>query len=248
MTLFKTEMSKPHKRTIYVLVGIIIILLALLLVDRYCPITNAPSKVAPTDSSGLTFSEFKNLAGKTIIKQKQRILDLEQAVQSGAIYIEELKHNYLKAISAKVSIKEVTRIKKITAPYKEKPEVLVKRDTASSEKDTILYLRSPQNFSVSDPWYSFLGYFDTSGVHIDSLTIFGEPTITLGQQYSNSWLSRVFGKTNSVVLYENPNPYAKVQRMENVVISLKPKWYERKLFWFSLGGAIGVAGTAFLLK
>lgn len=185
-------------------------------------------------------------SGALVAEQKQKILTMNNALAAGLIREEELKDKNIKLLQSQVTAQEEIAILNDSIEWLRKPDVIVTPDeivsaTDSTEADTIkgkTYMEVPMEFTKMEPkgWYEIHGSIDTMGLVIDSMKVRSEPKVTFAMQHDKSKFLRIFKRAEPVVMWENANPYASTQGLQNLVIEPDPpKWYERKGFWFGSG-------------
>ena len=84
----------------------------------------------------------------------------------------------------------------------------------------------------SDQWYCLSVTADRTPM-LNELTVFSEPTITLGTTKDG-----LFKRPRQVVIYENQNPYVKLKDVSSLTIKEQEKWWQTT--WFKVG--VGVTG------
>ena len=96
----------------------------------------------------------------------------------------------------------------------------------------------PMPYSHHEKWYSLDGFVDKAGVHIDSLKIPNEDTVTIGWKRTGFlWLSK-----QPLVEIKNSNKLVHVDSVNNVVVKPKEGLFKKPAFWAGIG-----AGITFLL-
>jgi hypothetical protein len=172
-----------------------------------------------------------------ISRQEQRIVDLEIAEKANLIDLKVLRAKGVKDIQTVIDLKtEIARLK-LEASYNTPPEVIhdtIKVNGISTIKD---YLRVPLAWNFSDKWLKIDGIVKTTGVTIDSLFSYSEPSIVLG--YSTGFLK----KSKPIIVFSDKNPYNIVRDMSNVVIYKKPPFYKRPGFYVLEGVGVTILGS-----
>lgn len=180
--------------------------------------------------------------GDVIKVQQQNIITYKQAIAQGLVERDALKDANLKSIQAQIKAQEtITNLQAIIASYE--PDTMIVRDTVYMEVG-FAYLRLPATWQYKDAWLSLRGTNTIDGVVFQpgGISMLNSPQITLAWRHKHeSGFRNFFSRPDPVVLYHNPNPYATVTHMENVIIQEPPKWYQRRLPWLAVGVLIGVA-------
>ena len=169
----------------------------------------------------LTNQSFKEVLTKDSIKiskQEQLILTQKDAIELGLLELDKLKK-----IKSQVKIESQVRIDSVFLPFTDSIYITVKDTSFLSRK-----------FSISKKHYSINGSTLNKGIQIDSLFIFNDVKITLGNERLG-----IFKKNIPIVKVENSNPYIKTINMNNIVIKDEKKIYQRNSFWAGIGFIVG---------
>ena len=195
--------------------------------------------------------QFQRIAlerDKVINVQNQNIFTYQQAIAHGLIERDALRDMTLKAIQAQVKAQEIIKnLETIIASYE--PGTVIITDTIIMQPE-FAYLRLPASWQYRDEWLSLRGTNTINGVEFSpgGITIQNSPQFTLAWRHRyESGLRNFFSRPDPVVIYQNPNPYATVSHMENVIVQEPPKWYERRITWFVAGVLIGSGSWLYLL-
>ena len=187
--------------------------------------------------------QFQRIAlerDKVINVQNQNIFTYQQAIAHGLIERDALRDMNLKAIQAQVKAQEtIKNLETIIASYE--PGTIIITDTIVMQLE-FACLRLPASWQYRDEWLFLRGTNTINGVEFSpgGIIIQNSPQFTLAWRHRHdSGLRNFFSRPEPVVIYENPNPYATITRMENVIIQDPPKWYERRITWFVAGVLIG---------
>jgi len=186
---------------------------------------------------------FVNIITKNkeyITQQDQRIVTLQMAKDALLINVEELKAKGIKDVSVIVKLNtEITRLK-LEASYTE-PPVIIHDEAPVHDAHGIPqvndYLKLPQNWKFEDKWLNIDGTIRATGVIINKLVNYSEPSVTLG--YSKKFLK----KPVPIVVFEDKNPYNVVKDMSNVVIINEPPFYKKPWFYMMEGVAVTIVGA-----
>jgi hypothetical protein len=175
-----------------------------------------------------------------ISTQDQFITSLKLAQQALLFNIDSLKERGIKNVGAIVKLNTEIKRLKLEAQFTT-PPVIVNDTTVDDASITLgeekVYLRVPISWKFQDKWLDVNGTVKYTGVTIDKLVSYSQPSITLG--YSREFLK----KSKPIVVFEDKNPYTLVTNMSNVVIINKPPVYNRPWFHMLEGAAIVVAGA-----
>lgn len=213
------------KKQTKIIIGVVIALLLLANVAGYLT-GKADQKAKDAEISRLatenqTFQTIHIGDNEIISRQEQRIVDLESAERANLIDLRALRAKGVKDIQAIVELKtEVARLK-LEASYT-KPPVIIHDTVLINGKPTVNdYLRVPLAWNFSDRWLKIDGVVKTTGVTIDSLFSYSEPSIILG------WSTGFLKKSKPIIVFEDKNPHNMVKDMSNVVIYKKPPFFQR---------------------
>ena len=167
-----------------------------------------------------------------ISRQEMRIMDLETAQRANLIDLKTLREKGVKDVQTIVNLKtEVVRLT-LEACYYSTPETIHDTTIINGTATVKDYLRVPQPWKFEDNWLKVTGVVKTTGVTIDSLSSYSEPSIVLG--YSTGFLK----KSKPIVIFSDKNPYNIVRDMDNIVIYKKPVFYKRPWFYMLEGVAV----------
>lgn len=188
-------------------------------------------EILKTDNQG-----FVSIIGDNnlvISRQEQRITSLNNAVEANLIDLQALKDKGIKDAQLILNLRTENARLKLEATY-EKPPVIIRDTIYVNGIPTISeYLKIPQPWKFNDKWTSINGEVKSTGVTIDSLITYSEPSIIMG--YTRGFLR----KSKPIIDYSDANPNSTVKDMTNVVIIKKPPFY--KTPWFHrLEGAAGI--------
>ena len=175
------------------------------------------------------FVEKLNEKGEKLAEQEQVILSQKDAIAHNLLEIDNLKK-----INSQVKVRTITKIDSVFVPIIDTVERVVYDTTG------IALLKLPTKFGLENEFYSLYSTINSTGMLIDSLSLYNRQVITIGLE-SNG----VFKSPTPKVMITNENPYVSVNSLSNVVIQNDLKWYEKKAVW----GGIGFVGglTTFIL-
>lgn len=203
----------------FLLAVISCIILALLLEDSRKKLETINPKTIQIDSG-------------VVVAQKQRILELEDAMRLGVIENTHLINKI--AQQSKIQAKTIIVEKKI--PIRTEKVIII--DTSNEMGlDTNFYVQVPLDIVAKDSWFTIIGRVDTSMFHLDTLAVLNKLSITIGEKKGKWWQ-----KNEPLVEVKSANPHTKVE-IENVTIEQKGKFWQKFLF----GALIGSIGTFLLL-
>jgi hypothetical protein len=181
-----------------------------------------------------TLQKVINLNGDTIYKQKQLILSQEQAIALHIFTVNELKANNIKKVQAYTELEEKFQRKNLDIPIQGEIKKFI------DEKDSVNCLKLPaklvfkDEFGWSNVSATILGISNKPIFHLDSLQVYSKSKIIFGSEYKKG-LFGIFKKQEKTVIIKNENPYIVELSAINVYIPKDKKWFETKIFWFSLG-------------
>ena len=181
-----------------------------------------------------TFKEKLEKDGTKIAEQEQLILTQKQAIDNDLIRIVKLRK-----IKSQVNVKTITKIDSVFIPFIVDSTQIV-HDTIFVDS-SITNISLPKKFRLTTEWYSLGGKVKDRGVHLDSLRLYNDMTISTGLKSQG-----IFKRPKPVVLVDYQNPYVSTRNLSNITIKDELKWYDRKLFWFGMG-ILGGATTTFLI-
>lgn len=190
-----------------------------------------------------TFKEKIEEDGTRIAEQEQLILTQKQAIQNDLLRIVELRK-----IKSQVNVKTITKIDSVFIPFDEtwqnenQFDSVVVHDTIYIDS-SIASITLPKKFRLNNDWYNLGGEVRKQGIHLDSLRLFNDLTISTGLQSQG-----FFKRPKPMVIVDYQNPYVSTRNLSNISIKDKLKWYDRKGFWFGLGILGGVTTTYFITK
>lgn len=178
----------------------------------------------------------------TIALQTQTILTQEQAVRVGILRLEGQIRKVQSQVrqSQEISISDIA-IPFIPQKYADTTEWIAKYKKGDTSRAVCDSLKAnsvivPNNFGVTDKWYSINGKVQKNGVLIDSLQVNNESSVTIG--WKNSGFLGL--KKEAVVEIKNTNPYLQVTKMNNVVIKKNKNIFQKPFFWLGLGALGGL--------
>jgi ribosomal protein L24 len=160
-----------------------------------------------------------------VVAQRQRILELEEAVRLGLIE----KTHMINKIAQQSKIQAQTIIVEKKIPIQTEKVIII--DTATM--DTSNYVRVPFKINQQDSWYSIIGHVDTSYFTLDTLKVNNALSIVVGEHKGKWWQ-----KNEPMVEVKSSNPYTDI-KIENVTIKQNRKFWQRPLFGVLIG-AIGM--------
>jgi hypothetical protein len=167
-----------------------------------------------------------------ISTQEQQIVTYEVFKDQDAEMIKQLRKQGLKDASVIVTLQtENTRLK-IEAQYK--PGTIIDTLVVHDGPDLKTYLRVPLPFEFKDQWLYYTGRVKTTGVVLDTLITYSQPSITLG------WSTGFLKKSKPIVVFHDKNPYTVVTDMNNIVTQNPLKFYQTPWFHRVEGAAIAV--------
>lgn len=168
--------------------------------------------------------------GQVISQQKQVITNLDNAVASGRVTIEELKARNLRKDATIIRLEKKIERLNIQASYTEPPDTIIV--TTNDIPET--YMKIPQEFTYKDTWDTIEGIVNLEGVTINRHVTRIKPTYYLSYQSQG-----FFKRPVPVVISEDKNPYVTVTGMQNTVIRKRPPFYKRPN-WHRAEGAVGI--------
>jgi len=186
---------------------------------------------------GLKEQKFKEKIekdGTKIAEQEQLILTQKQAIDNDLIRIVELRK-----VKSQVNVKTITKIDSVFIPFIVDSTQIV-HDTIFVDS-SIANIPLPKKFRLKNDWYSLGGKVKDKGVHLDSLRVYNDLTISTGLKSQG-----FFKRAKPIVLVDYQNPYVSTRNLSNITIKDELKFYDRKLFWFGMG-ILGGATTTFLI-
>ena len=181
-----------------------------------------------------------NMAFQTIITKKEGIISTqEQQIVTYKVFkaqddslIKVLRKQGLKDATVIITLQTENRRLKTEAQYK--PDAVIDTMVVHDGPDLKTYLRVPLPFSFKDQWLVYGGRVKTTGVTMDSLIVYSQPSISLG------WSTGFLKKSKPIVVFHDKNPYTVVTDMNNIVIQNPLKFYETPWFHRVEGAAIAV--------
>ena len=217
---------KKHSLTVLLIILFLLIWQSFSMSSKLQDYKNQVVKFKDTEQ---VFIEKLNNKGEKLAEQEQVILSQKDAIAHNLLEIDNLKQ-----INSQVKVRTITKIDSVFIPIIDTVERLV-YDTAG-----IALLKLPTKFGLENEFYSLYSTINSTGMLIDSLSLYNRQVITIGLE-SNG----VFKSPTPKVMITNENPYVAVSSLSNVVIQNDLKWYEKKVVW----GGIGFVGglTTFIL-
>ena len=176
------------------------------------------------------FVEKLNEKGEKLAEQEQVILSQKDAIAHNLLEIDKLKQ-----INSQVKVRTITKIDSVFVPIIDTVERVVYDTTGFA------LLKLPTKFGLENEFYSLYSTINSTGMLIDSLSLYNRQVITIGFE-SNG----IFKSPTPKVLVTNENPYVSVNSLSNVVIKNDLKWYEKKAVWGGIG-FVGGLGTFILI-
>jgi hypothetical protein len=164
-----------------------------------------------------------------VVAQKQRILELEEALRLGLIE----KTHLIDKITQQSKIKAKTIIVEKKIPIKTEKVIIIENNSM----DTQHYVRVPFNVMERDSFFYLSGHVDTSYFTLDSLSVNNAFSIVVGERKGKWWQ-----KNEPMVEVKSSNPHTHIE-IENVTIKQKRKFWQKPLF----GALIGAIGMFFIL-
>lgn len=195
----------------------------------------------------ITTLQKDNMTFQTTITKKEGIISTqEQQIVTYKLFkdqdekmIKELRQQGLKNATVIVTLQTENRRLKTEAQYK--PDAVIDTLIVHDGPDLKTYLRVPLPFSFKDQWLSYEGRVKTTGVAMDSLIVYGQPSISLG------WSTGFLKKSKPIVVFHDKNPHTVVTDMSNIVIQTSQKFYQTA-WWHRLEGAVMITGVGWGLK
>jgi len=221
------ELKQPRKKSRKALLGIYaaIFVMSLLLIFSY--ISENRNRVnalyKKLNQKDQEFSKYRTETGKMVALQDAHMLELNKENMK---LVETV--NKFKTIQGQVRVETKTIIKEVKVPYS--VEVVKYIDTHTNQT----YIRVPLPFVKSDTFFSINGKVQADGVHIDSLNIPNELTITTGKIDGG-----FFKKDKYAIEIVSNNPNVDISKVNNT--QFKPKITFYKKWWFGFGlGAMAI--------
>lgn len=218
------------KNTIYRLSFVLLLIALILLVWDSCSkraeLLAYKDSIAKLNIGEQHFTETINEQGNRIAEQEQIILSQKDAIQNNMLVIKDLKD-----VQSQVKIRSVIKIDSVLVPY---------TDTIMIH-DTIPFIE--RKFNLNNEFYAFSGITKRSGVLLDSVSFNSGLNVTIGRKKMG-----LFKSPKPIVEVEYTNPYISTKSLNNVIIKDKPKWYEKKGFWFAVGLVGGVTSGIIISK
>jgi hypothetical protein len=203
----------------FLLATITCIILAFLLEDISKKLENINPKNIQVDSA-------------QVVAQRQRILQLEEAMRLGLIE----KTHLIDKITQQSKIQAKTIIVEKKIPIRTEKVIIIDSSNEMQE-DTNFYVKVPLDIIARDSWFTLIGRVDTSSFHLDTLAVLNRLSISVGEKKGKWWQ-----KNEPLVEVKSANPHTKVE-IENVTIEQKRKFWQKPLF----GALIGAIGMFLLL-
>lgn len=217
---------KSIKNSLLVVLGCVVVLLVWLWHNTQVRLSNYQEQVQKLEVSSQSFSEKLTKDSIKIVEQEQIILSQKDAIELGLLEVEKLKN-----IKSKVTVVTKTTIDSVFIPF----------ETVLEVHDTIYHtgtIEVPKRFKLINTDYSINGIVLSSGINIDSLRLFNEMSVTIGEKRNG-----IFKKPTAIVEIQNSNSYLNTVRMNNVIIEKQKRFYDRPLFWGGIGLVTGIILT-----
>lgn len=177
-----------------------------------------------------TFQTIRRQDSSTIVQQTQIILTQDEAIKAGLVNLD----GSIKRLQSQIRVGSTIYIDSVDVPF-------IPRNFADTTglwskyrhipsgriKDSVAV---PQNFAVSQKWFSIGGEVRKQGLHIDSIVIPNNTEVSVGLKRKN-----FFSRLSPVIEVKNDNPYIQVKALNNVVIKEKTPILHSKIFWFGVG-------------
>jgi hypothetical protein len=209
--------NKFKKYTIYVVIGILIILL--LLSNRR--INNYQDIISNVNLQNQKFKSESLENGEKLYEQEQIILSQKEAIKNGLLELENLKK-----IESQVKIVTITKIDTLLISH---IDTVIKKINGSD------YLKLPQNYTFGDDFFNFDAKINVNGLFVNNINIYNETKINVGYK-RDGFLKPL----EPIVEIKNTNPYMNLTMMNNVVIEDKKGLFEDKKTWLGVGVLIGL--------
>jgi len=189
------------------------------------------STISDYKSRSQHFQSLSNAKDQRISVQNKTIAKNSKELQS------LLKENSeLKKVNKQIAIESQTTIRNLKAKYSQKDNVPVFiYDTLEVDKFIPIGVNFGTTFKLQDKWYSLAGIIEKEGVNLDSISFKSDFLINIG--YSREkWFKKLEPKVEIV----DNNPYTTITGLNNITIKENKKFYQRPIFWLSLGIVKGV--------
>lgn len=188
------------------------------------------NQMALLHQSNQQFLTTRRQDSSTIVHQTQIILSQDEAIRNGLVVLD----GNMKQLQSQIKVGSKIYIDSVEIPfipqnfadtsglyakYKQSPKGLY--------RDSIAV---PQNFGVDQKWYAIGGSVQKSGLHIDSIVIPNNTTVSVGMERKS-----FFSRLSPVIEVKNDNPYLQVKALKNVVIKEKYPILHSKALWFAIG-------------
>ena len=218
--------------------AIVIILLLVQKCSRDKERQDLMNQLALSKHNEHTFQTIRRQDSSTIVQQTQIILTQDEAIKSGLVNLD----GSIKRLQSQIRVGSTIYIDSVDVPF-------IPRNFADTTGLHAKYRHTPtgrttdsvavpQNFAVTQKWFSIGGEVRKQGLHIDSIVIPNKTEVTIGLERKN-----FFSRLSPVIEVKNDNPYLQVKALNNVVVKQKNPILHSKVFWFGVGLI-----TAVLLK
>jgi hypothetical protein len=224
----KLNFKKIGKTSLYI-IGIAVLIFIVLAVRH--KIINLKDQVEQITTAHNLLSD-ENEQYRTMISRQgdslkivnQIVLSQKQAIEMGILNQKELRDKYLKEVNNVIKLSEEVRILKKQGKFVDTVYI----DNFNSYE----WIRLPFDVAFGDKWYN-LNITINETPMLNSLITYSQPIITIGTIKKG-----LFKKPERVTIYENANPYIKLQSVESITIKEQKKWHQTT--WFKVGvGFIG---------
>ena len=168
-----------------------------------------------------SLTEYVNQVNTSITRSESAIKGLkEENKRLKALRIDDARVIATLESSVEVLNKELESIE---------PFVIIENECDSLDMSS--YLKLPIELSYEDQWAYNNVSIDTTGY---SLTNFGVYPSTV-KMYLGTQKESIFQRKTNVTAITTPNPYLTIEPNQVIVVEPRPKWYQHKLFYMSLG-------------
>lgn len=168
-----------------------------------------------------------------IVRQKSQLLEISNKESKLLIENQELKKEVKRLLSKSVTVSNFY-IDSIVH------EVDTKYVYIDSSK---YYLKLPYSFDYKSDWLSFSQVFNEKSISVFDISIPLKKTDYLYYKKNG-----IFKKSPLYLHTEFDNPNIKIDNLENIVTIPPKKFYEKGIFWGSVGFISGITITTFLIK
>ncbi len=176
------------------------------------------------------FRKETNRLGEVVYSQQQNIISSNEAKKLLSKEVEKWK-----SVKSKVEIITKTKIDTVFIPF---TDTLYLTDTIYPKG----MISVPKRFKLDTVDFKIHGIVLLDGVKIDSIVIPNKLSVTIGK-IKPKW----YKKAQNVVSIKNSNKLLSITDINNFITEDKPKFYQRNVFWLSLGAIIG-SSTILILR